>query len=133
MAVVDSREFFERYENEWRPSLCKEFPEPTGDESSWSRIESAYYLYHHPDYFCPEPYDQYPSHLHIDLLARAQGHGFGRKMIEQLITRLRDRKSPGVHLGMSIENEPAYGFYVALGFAELIRHDDAIYMGMKLA
>lgn len=132
MGVVDSRAFFDRYEREWRPSLCQQFPAPQGDERSWSRIESVYHLYHHPDYFCPEPYEQYPSHLHIDLLLRAQGQGYGRKMIELLLNRLHDADSPGVHLGMSEENEPAYGFYTALGFAELTRHDGAIYMGMCL-
>jgi ribosomal protein S18 acetylase RimI-like enzyme len=132
MATYDSRTFFDRYEKEWRPALCSQFPAPTGDSSSWSRLESVYDCYHNPDYFCPEPYDEYPSHLHIDLLVRARGQGHGRKMIELLIDRLRAKGSPGVHLGMSEINDPAYGFYIALGFNELTRHDDAIYMGMRL-
>ena len=53
-------------------------------------------------------------------------------MIEQLVARLCAIRSPGVHLGMSDDNEPAYGFYLALGFQELVRHGSAIYMGMKL-
>ena len=131
LAVLDSRSFFDRYENEWRPQLVARFPAPTGDESTWTRVESAHHLYHHPDYFCPEPYDWYPSHLHIDLLPRAQGKGQGRRMIEQLLDLLRDRGSPGVHLGMSAVNTAAYGFYVALGFKELTREDEGIYMGKK--
>jgi ribosomal protein S18 acetylase RimI-like enzyme len=131
LAVLDSRAFFDRYEREWRPQLCHRFPPPSGDSESWSRLESVYDLYHHPDYYCPEPYQQYPSHLHIDLLPRAQGQGHGRRMIEQLLERLRSRETPGVHLGMSVTNHDAYGFYVALGFGELVRHDDAIYLGMR--
>jgi ribosomal protein S18 acetylase RimI-like enzyme len=132
MAVLDSRRFFEQYEQFWRPQLCQRFPEPAGDPAQWTRLQSVYHLYHHPDYFCPEPYDEYPSHLHIDLLPRAQGQGWGRKMIGKLLDHLRQRNSPGVHLGMSAQNEQAYGFYRALGFVELLRNDEDIYLGMRL-
>lgn len=132
LAVLDSKTFFDRYENEWRGELVSQFPEPTGDKSDWSRVQEAHYLYHHPDYFCPEPYNEYPSHLHIDLLERAQGGGHGRRLIERLLELLRDQGSVGVHLGMSITNDPAYGFYRKLGFKELIRDEGSIYMGMKL-
>ena len=132
LAAFDSRQFFERYEREWRPKLVERFPMPTGDPSAWSRTQEAHQLYHEPDYYCPEPYDEYPSHLHIDLLRRAQGRGHGRRMIEELVARLRTAGSPGVHLGMSEKNDDAFGFYQALGFRELTRHEDAIYMGMRL-
>ena len=132
LATFDSHEFFERYEKEWRPALCEQFEDPAGDSSSWDRVQETHHLYHDPDYYCPEPYDQYPSHLHIDFLSRVRGQGIGRRMIEELVRRLRSMKSPGVHLGMSDVNEQAYGFYRALGFEELIRHDGAIYLGMKL-
>ena len=133
LGALDSKEFFDRYETEWRPELVAQFPEPTGDKTNWSRAEETYFLYHHPDYFCPEPYEKFPSHLHIDLVERAQGKGLGRQMIERLLTRLRERGSVGVHLGMSITNDPAYGFYRRLGFEELIRDEDSIYMGMSWA
>jgi ribosomal protein S18 acetylase RimI-like enzyme len=136
LGAFDSRAFYQRYEQEWRPELCAGFAAPTGPPESWTRVQQIHYLYHHPDYFCPEPYDPYPSHLHIDLLPRAQGRGFGRQMIEELVRRLRERRSPGVHLGMSAHNTPAYGFYQRLGFQELIRTgagaDASIYMGRKL-
>jgi len=132
LATLDSHEFFDRYEKEWRPTLAAEFPDPQGDPSTWDRIQETHHLYHEPDYFCPEPYEEYPSHLHIDFLQRVRGQGLGRKMIEELVRRLRKMGSPGVHLGMSDRNDAAYGFYRRLGFEELIRHDGAIYMGMQL-
>lgn len=137
LAAFDARQFFERYEREWRPNLCKEFPAPSGDEDSWSRVEQVYHLYHHPDYFVPESYDDYPSHLHIDLLARTQGQGHGRRMVEELMERLRHRGSPGVHLELSGMNPRAFGFYKALGLQELSRQgigeEESICMGMKLS
>ena len=132
LAALDSKNFFDRYETEWRPNLVQEFARPTGDEENWSRLESVYETYHEPDYFCPEPYDEYPSHLHIDLIERAQGKGHGRRVMEQLLAMLTKQNSPGVHLGMSASNERAYGFYQKLGFQELTRDNESIYLGMKL-
>ncbi|MCC6234967.1 MAG: GNAT family N-acetyltransferase [Verrucomicrobiales bacterium] len=136
LGTADSRRFYDRYEREWRPALCARFPEPQGDPSTWSRVQQVYHGYHHPDYFCPEPYDLYPAHLHIDLLERAQGKGFGRRMMDQVMTALREGGSPGAHLGVSILNTPAQGFYHRLGFTELTRvgtpTDGCIYLGKRL-
>ena len=99
--AFDSRAFFARYEAEWRPDLCARFPDPQGNPRQWTRVQEVYSWYHHPDYFCPEPYFAYPSHLHIDLLERAR-------------------------------DQPAFGFYQRLGFRELVRHDNVIYMGKSL-
>ncbi len=113
--------------------LCARFPEPTGDPKGWTRSQQVHGWYHHPDYFCPEPYGDYPSHLHIDLLPRAQHRGYGRRMLEQVMDKLQQRGSPGAHLGVSVPNSTAFGFYQRLGFRELIRvggeNDGVIYMG----
>jgi ribosomal protein S18 acetylase RimI-like enzyme len=136
LGAFDSRHFFARYEQEWRPKLCAQFPAPTGDPTRWTRAQQVHYLYHHPDYFTPEPYETYPSHLHIDLLERARGRGIGRQMLERVMDLLRQRGSPGAHLGVSLLNAPAFGFYERLGFRELIRvgagSDGCIYMGKTL-
>ena len=136
LGTFDSKAFYARYEAEWRPDLCARFPCPTGDPNQWTRVQHVYDWYHHPDYFCPEPYDEYPSHLHIDLLSRAQGRGYGRRMLEQVMDELRRRGSPGAHLGVSMLNTRAFGFYQRLGFRELIRVGSGaggcIYMGQAL-
>ena len=64
LGAFDSLQFFARYEQEWRPKLCAQFPAPTGDSAFWTRVQNVHHWYHHPDYFMPEPYDAYPSHLH---------------------------------------------------------------------
>ena len=135
LGAFDSRTFYARYEAEWRPGLCARFPAPSGDPARWTRVEQAHHTYHHPDYFCPEPYEAYPSHLHIDLLPRAQGRGCGRRMLERIMESLRMRGSPGAHLGVSPLNARAIGFYQHLGFRELTRvgraDDGCIYMGIE--
>jgi ribosomal protein S18 acetylase RimI-like enzyme len=137
LGAVDSRAFYALYESEWRQTLCARFPAPTGDPSLWTRVQHAHWCYHHPDYFCPEPYAAYPSHVHIDLLPRAQGRGYGRRLLEGLLTALRERGSPGAHLGVSTRNPRAFGFYQRLGFHELVRvgadSDGCIYMGLVLS
>jgi ribosomal protein S18 acetylase RimI-like enzyme len=135
LGAFDSKAFFNRYEREWRPALAAQFPAPQGDPAGWTRVQQAYDVYHHPDYFCPEPYEQHPSHLHIDLLPRAQGRGLGRRMLERVMDTLRRRGSPGAHLGVSPRNARAQGFYRRLGFRELTRlggdSDGCIYLGMR--
>lgn len=135
LGAFDSRAFYARYETEWRPGLCSRFPAPTGDSSHWTRAQQVHHWYHNPDYFCPEPYAAFPSHLHIDLLPRAQRRGYGRRMMEQVMDQLRRRGSPGAHLGVSMPNTSAFAFYQRLGFRELCRvgsgTDGCIYMGLS--
>jgi ribosomal protein S18 acetylase RimI-like enzyme len=57
-------------------------------------------------------------------------------MMETVMERLRSRGSPGAHLGVSMLNTPAFGFYQRLGFQELLSvgsgKDGCIYMGKAL-
>lgn len=131
--ALDSKVFYARYESEWRPRLCAQFPMPQGDPAQWTRAQTVHSWYHQPDYFTPEPYDMYPSHLHVDLLERAQGQGFGRRMMEQVMDALDEHGSPGGHVGVSMLNGSALGFYHKLGFRELVRvgtgAEGCIYLG----
>jgi ribosomal protein S18 acetylase RimI-like enzyme len=136
LGALDSAAFYARIESEWRPALCARFPDPQGDPAHWTATEQIHACYHRPDYFRPEPRELYPSHLHIDLLPRAQAAGHGRRLMTQLMTLLSEAGSPGVHLGLSALNPRAEGFYRHLGFHELTRvgtgKDGVIYMGRQL-
>lgn len=129
LAALDSRTFYARYDSEWRPRLCREFPLPSGEPAGWTRAQTVHSWYHRPDYFCPEPYEAYPSHMHIDLLERARGQGIGRRLIQQQIEALVRRGSPGAHLNVSAINHKALAFYDRLGFEELARTQDSVYFG----
>jgi len=137
LGAFDSRAFYARYEAEWRPGVCARFSAPNGDPSQWTRLQEVYHCYHEPDYFCPKPYEDFPSHLHIDLLPRAQHRGFGRRMMEKNMDMLARKGSPGAHLGVSMMNPDALGFYLRLGFHELTRigsgNSGCIYLGKRLA
>jgi len=132
LGALDSKRFYEAYLREWLPGIQRHYPEPTGDPANWTPTQKIRWQYHHPDVFCPEPYDRYPSHLHIDLLPRAQGKGLGVIMVNRLLSELAAKGSPGVHLGMWISNTRAEGFYRKLGFHELTRVGESLYLGRRL-
>lgn len=135
LGALDSRSFYERYDREWRPQLVARFPMPGGDPATWTRLQLVHSWYHRPSYDCPEPYEHHPSHIHIDLLARARGLGNGRRMMEAVIETLAARGSPGAHVGVSVRNDRALGFYRRLGFRELLRTgsrtDGTVYLGKR--
>ena len=132
LGALDSKRFYDRYLNEWLPPLRAAFPAPMDDPSRWTRDQQAWNLYYHPEIFLPEAYEQFPSHLHIDLVERAQGHGLGREMINVLLGELIRKRSAGVHLAMAIDNVRAERFYKKLGFHELARTTDTLYLGKRL-
>ena len=132
LGAPDSKSFFRAYEREWLPVLRGRHPEPTGDPANWSQTQKVYHEYYHPEIHVPEPHDLYPSHVHIDLLPRAQGRGMGAKMMEAELSALIKLGSPGVHLGVAVSNHRADRFYRKLGFHELIRVKDSLYLARKL-
>lgn len=136
LGALDSADFYRRMLEVWLPSLQARYPRPTGPRSRWTETQKLYHEFHEPDFHFPPAFAAYPSHLHIDLLPRAQGRGQGRRMMEHLMEQLAARGSPGVHLGLSARNEQARRFYRKLGFEELERvpteDGGVIYMGRRL-
>jgi len=132
LGALDSKKFYDAYLNQWLPEIRSQHPEPAGAPATWTRTQKVYYEYYHPNIFLPDPYDQYPSHLHIDLLPRAQGRGLGTEMVRVFLAELVAKGSPGVHLGMGATNARAERFYKKLGFHELARVSDARCLGKRL-
>ena len=132
LGALDSKKFYDAYFNQWLPEIRRQHPEPAGAPAERTRTQKVYHEYYHPDIFLPEPYDQYPSHLHIDLLPRAQRRGLGTEMVRVFLAELVAKGSPGAHLGMGATNTRAERFYKKLGFTELARAGDALYLGKRL-
>ncbi|MFT5203707.1 MAG: ribosomal protein S18 acetylase RimI-like enzyme [Candidatus Aldehydirespiratoraceae bacterium] len=77
-------------------------------------------LMHNPLRMPAETVAAYPAHLHIDLLPRLQGGGFGRQLMDALFASCRAAGSPAIHLGCSPANTNAIAFYQHLGFEDLM-------------
>jgi GNAT superfamily N-acetyltransferase len=133
VGALDSPAFEARLERDWWPRLRKRYPEPPPavPEGDWTPDQRAAYRIHHPWHAPGELTGRYPSHLHINLVPRLQGHGHGTRLIAALVDSLRGRGSAGVHLNSSLANTRAAAFYRHTGFCELSA-DGGYLFGMAL-
>jgi GNAT superfamily N-acetyltransferase len=96
--------------------LRARYPDPPGDRDLTPDQQLHRHL-HHPPVAPPEVLDEFPAHLHVNLLPRAQGRGVGRRLLETLFDALAG--VAGIHLGVAPENERAAAFYAHLGFVPI--------------
>jgi ribosomal protein S18 acetylase RimI-like enzyme len=115
-------------EASWWPPLRERYP-PIADGSLEAGLID---VIHHPPLAPESVVAAYPAHLHIDLLEHVRGQGLGRRLIEWLLARLRERGVPGVHLEVAKDNANGIAFYEHLGFRVLQPHGDALLMGLRL-
>lgn len=76
--------------------------------------------------------EEYPAHLHIDVLPEYQRIGLGHKMTESLLEHLKKKGIKGVMLTTWIRNEKGRGFYDKYGFALLSEMRNCAVYGLKL-
>ncbi|MDL2229582.1 GNAT family N-acetyltransferase [Treponema sp. OttesenSCG-928-L16] len=120
LAAEDTRVFRNWFESKWLPDLRRRYPYPPPPHRTASDFEKNIYALIHLDITKgdPEPWiDEYPAHLHIDILPELQGQGCGRRLMESLFSALGERKCPGIHLGVGAKNTNAAAFYKHLGFS----------------
>jgi ribosomal protein S18 acetylase RimI-like enzyme len=109
----DTAAFESECEAHWWPVLRAQYPDPPGGRVL-TPDERLHRHVHHPPVAPPEVLDEFPAHLHVNLLPRAQGRGAGRRLLETLFDALAG--VAGIHLGVATENERAAAFYSHLGF-----------------
>jgi ribosomal protein S18 acetylase RimI-like enzyme len=128
VAVPDTAAFAEWFRTVWWPEHGSRFPRPgaharereiLGYADGRSADREAYA-------------DDYPAHLHIDLLPELQGHGWGRRLVTELIRALRAHGVGGLHLVASADNAGALVFYDRLGFEKLPSEPGSQAFGMRL-
>ena len=115
LGAADTAGFVQRYQGEWLPSFAARYPRqaPTAEEQ---HVVDAGYT---PSRMLIPELDEYPAHLHIDLLPELQGQGYGRRLIRVILAALRERGVPALNLGLSAENVAARAFYDRIGFTPL--------------
>lgn len=64
----------------------------------------------------PEVLEEYPAHMHIDILPEYQRKGYGTKLINTLFEKVKSEGAKGIHLDMVRSNELAAKFYESIGF-----------------
>ncbi len=138
LGTPNSARYYERFQREWLPHIQAKLIQPAGDPARWTLTEQLHNQLLHPEalaYF-PPSFAAWPAHMHIDLLPRAQGQGWGRRMLEQQMTALRATGAPGVHLCVAPGNARALAFYRKLGFTDLPAGPDtppdSVFLGRTL-
>lgn len=106
LGALESERFYRRYAEEWLPSIRAAIRIPTGAPEGWSQTERIYHQLLEPRPHYPKKLRGYPSHLHIDLLPRAQGRGWGARMMGRLMNELAALGSSGD------SNSPKTGFWL---------------------
>ena len=131
VGVPDTARFEDWLAEEWLPPLRFDHPAGSGSTEAdralvdrlhaWPRTDTA--LLHH-----------FPAHLHVDLLPRLQGRGWGRRLVESVLDELARAGAPGAHLGVDPANPGAVTFYERLGFRRVAsdRHGGTV-LGTDLA
>lgn len=135
LAALDTTAYNQACDSRWWPPLKATYP--LDALSGWrpneqQLIREQIYKDSSASGLSQEDLQRYPSHLHIDMLAHAQGHGLGVVMMTRLLDALRGAGSVGVHLTMSATNDRAYKFYLKLGFAVIVRGEDEWIMALSL-
>jgi len=130
LCAPNTRGFTESYRERWLPVLAARYEhvDPPRIEDEQMR-----HLGFWPERMLIPEVDEYPAHLHIDLLPEFQGKGLGRELIATLADALRAARVPGLHLSMDAANTGARAFYDRLGFSELPSSTaDEPLLGMRL-
>ena len=131
LGARDTVDFDRRCERQWWPPLRERYPDPPTDRP-WTPNERLQHMIHHPPRLDRVLLAEYPAHLHINLLPRAQGAGHGRRLITRLLAELRATDAAGVHLVTGARNRRAIGFYDRIGFRTLQTNLGAVVMAMRL-
>jgi len=129
VGALDSRAFEKRLEAEWWPALRDRYPAPPSDlpPDQWTPDQRAAGSIHVPLTVPDELAEDYPSHLHINLVSRLQSQGLGRQLMNMLVRALRERGSVGLHFFVWPANQRAIGFYRHLGFTVISSEGPVIF------
>ncbi|AIY03038.1 N-acetyltransferase [Arthrobacter sp. PAMC 25486] len=133
VATADTNAFEQWCEENWWPALREQYPasmaiDTVDGNQDWRRIQAIHAASPTQD----ELLKDYPAHLHINLIPRAQGAGAGRALIQIMIAALRQRGVTGLHLGVGSGNPDARKFYLAMGFREARVRDGGSTMVLTL-
>jgi ribosomal protein S18 acetylase RimI-like enzyme len=120
VGTPDTSAFEARLETDWWPRLREVYPDPV--KVPWAERSLDQHRarqIHRPTRTPTEVVTPFPAHLHIDMVPRVQGQGFGKRLIDRWLGLVSGMGARGVHLGVGEANKRAVRFYNAYGFQRL--------------
>lgn len=130
LGTADSRAFAQWMNSDWLPQVRKLY--------DFKDVESLHSLEQYTDNCMKngvpmDPiFNEYPAHLHIDILPELQGKGLGRKLMNAFFNKCLEKGATRVHLGVGRKNGKALSFYQRLGMYTIKEEDTAIFLGYDL-
>lgn len=121
VAVPETAVFEHWLEAHWLPMLRLDHPLGSGATEADRALVERIHSFPRTD---PAVLGRFPGHLHIDLLPRLQGQGWGRRLVEVALADVAAAGATGLHLGVDGLNAGAAAFYRRLGF-EPVDSDDS--------
>ncbi|THD44607.1 MAG: GNAT family N-acetyltransferase [Bradyrhizobium sp.] len=119
VGAANTPDFEKLLEARWWPTLRPIYPDPPSAlRESGSRDQFMRHLIHEPDRAPKNLVEAYPAHLHINLLPRLRGKGFGRRLMNHWLDLVHSLGARGAHLSVGAANARAIRFYRAVGFRE---------------
>ena len=76
--------------------------------------------------------EEYPAHMHIDILEEYTHGGYGTALFSTLLERLKKDHVKGLNLAVSAANTRAVSFYKKMGFETIKDLGSALVLGMKI-
>ncbi len=67
------------------------------------------------------PLHDYPAHLHINMSKNTRGQGVGPRLLQHFTDYVATAGLPGIHAGVSAENQPGCRFFESAGFTPIAR------------
>ncbi|KAF9055476.1 acyl-CoA N-acyltransferase [Hymenopellis radicata] len=113
LGSADTRAFESYASEHWWPPLAEKYPPSLAKKPADERYMNLLRNMH----TAPDVNIAFSkAHLHIDILPKYQGKGWGRKLIEAAVEYLKSINVAGVWVGMDPRNVNARAFYERLGF-----------------
>jgi len=112
--------FIECFRNEYIPKIPEEQKEHRFYASTSAVLQGKYK-------------DEYPAHLHIDILPEYQRMGLGHKLTDALCSHLKSKKVKAVMLTVNPENIKGAAFYEKYGFSLIESTPTDLVYGIKFS
>ncbi len=117
LGVIDTRAFEARLESDWWPALRRRYPDPgPRPDPDWSADQRRAFMIHRPTPAPEHVVAGYPAHLHMNLLPRLQGRGFGARALQHWLDAAVRMGAGGAHVTPNAQNLRAIRFWRAQGF-----------------
>ncbi len=122
VGTPDTRRFETCLETDWWPDLRLRYPMSNYSMSNTQTREKLQadqrlcHMIHHPEIASDDLVHAFPAHMHLNLLPRAQGQGVGRGLFAIWCDSMRIEGVLAVHVGVSLQNPRALGFWRKMGF-----------------